>query len=74
MYGKKPKNFKERNKNIKTIYPYTKEHYEISKEFSEKYGRAWWIFQGVKFRPKRKRRTWIEQFRVQDPTRQKKSV
>ncbi len=33
----------------------------MEKEFREKYGSAWWIFQGVPL--KNSKKTWIEQFR-----------
>tara|TARA_R100000742_G_C4278302_1_gene100954 strand:- start:2148 stop:2405 length:258 start_codon:yes stop_codon:yes gene_type:complete len=52
----------ERNKNFKSIDPYSKEGMLRQKKSHEEHGRAWWIFSGLSA-PKKYEKTWIEQFR-----------
>ena len=60
------KSFEERLKDFKFVDPWSEEGLKIAEENAQKYGRAWWIFQGLPrkygttYEP-----TWIEQFRVE---------
>tara|TARA_B110000438_G_C15478617_1_gene506296 strand:- start:88 stop:354 length:267 start_codon:yes stop_codon:yes gene_type:complete len=63
----------ERNPNYRFIEPYSKEGMERQEASAIQHGRAWWWFTAVAFRTHRDM-TWIEQFRVLDDTRNRKSI
>tara|TARA_R110000868_G_scaffold65399_7_gene195690 strand:- start:26434 stop:26676 length:243 start_codon:yes stop_codon:yes gene_type:complete len=54
----------ERMKEMTFIEPWSPEAIERAEEFASKYGRAWYIFQGVPIRHHRKHKQWIMQYYV----------
>lgn len=65
-YGAPPKEpLEERMKKVIPIDPYSKEGQELQEANAKKYGRGWYIFQGMNFRYNRDSKTWIEQYYVE---------
>jgi hypothetical protein len=69
QYGKKRGTIQTRMQEMEFVDPKSEEGIEQAEIFAEEHGRSWWIFQGTTFRHNRKRKTWIEQYYVEDPNR-----
>jgi len=66
----KPKNsIQDRMKTMKFIEPWSKEAQERADDFAKKYGRAWWIFQGVTLRHRKYKPQWIMQYYKKEENR-----
>mgnify|MGYP003624926338 FL=1 len=61
QWGNKSGTIQERTKYYKAVDPYSKEGQALQEESAKKYGRAWWMFNGISFNKKH----WIRQFYVQ---------
>ena len=68
QWGKYAGSLEDRMKTIKPLLAYSKERADFEKKFYKEHGNGWWIFQGTTLRHNIKP-SWIEQFRVEDPTR-----
>tara|TARA_B100000965_G_scaffold404416_1_gene435097 strand:- start:1316 stop:1642 length:327 start_codon:yes stop_codon:yes gene_type:complete len=64
-FGKNNGDLWERNEHIEIPLPFTKEAEQWEANFTAKYGRAWYYFQGWSFNRSRKNKNkkyWVEQY------------
>ena len=65
LYHKKSGTIQDRIKNYKAFDPYSKEGQLLQEANAKKYGRGWYIFQGMNFKYNRVKKTFIEEYYVQ---------